>query len=125
IQDNVVDTSPYTRTITHTITSSGDTARYPLSLPLAPVVASVTDKDALLLSELKVNPPCTNDVPFEYVELRGASDALLTNVYFLVVEGNAGLNPGKADLVVDLSSRRLGENGLLVIAAAGHPYIFA
>lgn len=124
-EDNEVDTSPYLRMIGHTITSSADQIRYPLDLPLASLAVSVTDNDGVLLSELKVNPPGTNDVPFEYVELRGASDSLLTNVYLMVIEGNAGLNPGQANVVVDLSSKRLGENGLLVIAGAGHPYTFA
>ncbi len=124
-EDNVVDTSPYLRPMTHAITSSADPVRYPTDLVLAPVVASVIDNDVVLLSELKVNPPGVSDGPFEFVELRGASDALLTNVYFVAVEGNNGGNPGTASLVVDLSSHRLGENGLLVLAAPGHPYTFA
>ena len=73
----------------------------------------------LLLNEIKVNPPGT-DNPFEFVELRGTASATLANVYFLSVEGDPG-STGTADLVV-ISSFTIGSTGLLVIKAAtgGH-----
>ena len=74
----------------------------------------------LLLNEIKVNPPGT-DNPFEFVELRGTAGATLANVYFLSVEGDTN-GTGTADLVVNLSSFAIGSTGLLVIKAptGGH-----
>jgi hypothetical protein len=78
--------------------------------------------DEVLLSELKVNPPGPTDGPFEFIELRGTPGASLSNMYVLVIEGDDGAGPGKANMVVNLGSSSLGNNGLLLIAAPGHPY---
>ena len=75
-----------------------------------------------LLSELKVNPPGTEDEPYEFVEIKGEPNTLLTNVYLLAIQGDFAGNPGKADLVLNLTSRRLGSSGLLLIAARDQPY---
>jgi hypothetical protein len=79
---------------------------------LATAVLTIQDND-LLLNELNINPPAT-DNPFEYVELRGVAAAALTNVYFVSIEGD-GTGAGAADMVVDLGAAALGSNGLLVI----------
>ena len=121
LTDNTVDASPHTATITHTITNTADAANYPLNSPVAVVNVNVTERDTVLLSELKVNPPL-EDSPYEFVELRGPPNALLTNIYFLALEGNNNLNPGSATVVMDLSGERLGASGLLLILADGHPY---
>jgi hypothetical protein len=76
----------------------------------------------VLLSELKVNPPGPDDGPFEFIELRGTPGASLAGVYVLVIEGDSGNNPGTASMVVNLGTTALGNNGLLLIAAPGHPY---
>lgn len=68
-----------------------------------------------LINELDINPPGT-DNPCEYVEIRGTPGAALTNTYFVVFEGDA-LPSGTADFVVDLSTRTIGSNGLLVIVS--------
>lgn len=122
LDDNVVDGSTYVRNITHEITSSGDPTLFPQGLPLAGTPVQATENDFVLLNEIKVNPPGTEDAPHEYVEIRGPPGALLTNVEFLALEGDAGGDPGTAEFVIDLSSRQLGANGLLLLAAPGHGY---
>jgi hypothetical protein len=120
--DNVVDTSPHSRAIRHAIVNTLDTAKYPTSA-LTPVVwAAILETQGLLLSELKVNPPGTNDGPWEYVEIAGPPNALLTNVFFLSLESDGSKDPGKVNLVINLSSIRLGSSGLLVIGATNNPY---
>ena len=120
--DNVVDTSPHVRSVTHAITATADAVNYPTTALLPVVSVNVTENDTVLLSELKVNPPGPEDAPYEFVELRGPPNATLTNVYLLVIEGNAGLNPGRVTTALDLTGEQLGASGLLVIVGDGHPY---
>jgi hypothetical protein len=122
VDDAVVDTWPHIARIQHTITSTSDATQYPTSTLIAPVNVNVAENDFVLLNELKVNPPGTNDAPNEFVELRGAPNALLTNVYLLAINGDKESNPGTATLVVSLSGERLGSGGLLLLVASGHPY---
>jgi hypothetical protein len=122
VDDNVVDTSPHRRFITHRVTATGDPAQYPLSTIVPNVKVSIVENDSVLFSELKVNPPGTNDAPNEFIEIIGAAGAWLTNVYLLTIEGNAGADPGKVTYALDLAGARLGENGLLVVVATNHPY---
>jgi len=120
--DNVVDASPHAVPIAHTITASGDAANYPVT-SLTPVVnARVIENDSALLSELKVNPPGPEDAPFEFVEIRGAANATLTNLYLLAIEGNKDSNRGVVNLALNLSGAQLGSSGLLLVVADGHPY---
>ena len=121
LADNTIDTSPHVVTIQHHITSTSDPANYPTTSLMPLVRVNVTEKDIALLSELKVNPPGQDD-PYEFVEIKGPPNALLTNVYFVVVEGDAGNNPGTAAAVINLTSSRIGSSGLLVILANGSPY---
>ncbi len=65
----------------------------------------------LVINEISVDPAGT-DQPFEYVELKGIPNALLTNFYFVSVEGDSP-SGGLADRVYDLSTQTLGSSGLL------------
>ena len=122
VDDNVVDTSPHWGTIRHRIMGTADPTRYPLTALGPTVNVAIADNDSLLLTELKVNPPGTNDGPYEFVEISGPPNALLTNVYFLALQSSASKNPGKVELAMNLSSARLGSDGLLVIGAPSNPY---
>src|SRR5207248_3137283 len=110
VDDNVVDTSPHPAFIHHQISSTADPAQYPLNTLIPTVRVNIAENDFVLLNELKVNPPGPLDGPFEFVEVKGAPGSLLTNVYLLAVEGNAGNNPGKVRLSVNLTAARLGSN---------------
>ena len=103
LDDNVVDSSPHIIPITHAITATADAVSYPIN-SLTPVVnVNVTENDSLLLSELKVNPPGPEDAPYEFIELRGAPNSTLTNVYLLAIEGENNLNPGAINAAMNLS----------------------
>ena len=71
----------------------------------------------LLLNEVLSDPSGT-DAPFEYVEIKGTPGALLTDIYFVSIEGDSA-SQGLADVVVNLSGQSMGSNGLLVIKADG------
>ncbi len=76
-----------------------------------------------MLSEIKVNPPGETDAPDEFVDICGRPLLLLTNVYLLALEGNSSADPGTVNYRLDLTSTRLGANGLSLVAAPGHPAI--
>jgi hypothetical protein len=81
--------------------------------------SSVETSAQTLLNEIDINTPST-DNPCEYIEIRGTPGATLTNTYFVAIEGDAsstGTGPGAADMVVDLSTRTIGSNGILVIVS--------
>jgi len=120
--DLVLDTWPHPRAIRHAITATLDPSRYPLNAPAPALAAAVFDAEFLLFNELKVNPPGTNDGPWEYLELKGNPGLLLTNLYVLSLEGDTTRNPGKVNLVVPLASARLDTRGLLTIGASPFPY---
>ncbi len=122
IDDNVVDTSPHQRFITNTVSATSDPGHYPLSSLVPSVRVSIAENDSVLFSELKVNPPGANDAPDEFIEIKGAPGAWLTNVHLLAIEGKAGADPGKVNYALDLSGAQLGTSGLLVVAATNHPY---
>jgi len=121
--DDVV-TPPAILTLTHTVISSADPAQYPTNGTIVPPLDILrVDDDRVLLSEIKANPPGTNDAPFEFVELRGTPGALLTNLYFVGINGDDELNAGVATTVISLDGQRLGTNGLLLIVSADAPYV--
>lgn len=122
LDDSFVEATPHIRKISHAVTATQDPARYPTTTLIPPVEVRVAENDLLLLSEIKVNPPAPDDAPYEFIELRGTPNAVITNVSFVALEGNAELNPGLASMVLDLTGRRLGSSGLLLIVADGHPY---
>ena len=72
------------------------------------------------ISEIMVDPP-DEDVPYEYIELRGIPNAPLTDTYLIVVEGDEN-DPGDLNSVHDLTGQTFGSNGYLVLLNAGHPY---
>ncbi|HEY2950971.1 MAG TPA: hypothetical protein VGK40_00230, partial [Verrucomicrobiae bacterium] len=121
MDDNVVDTSPHTVLITHAVTSTGDVVNYPLNTLIPTLKVGITDNDSLLLNEVKVNPPGTDD-PYEFVEIKGMPGARLTNVYLLAIGGNPANDPGTAELVINLTGITLDSSGLLLVAGDGHPY---
>lgn len=120
VDDALVENSPHAGRITHLVTAG--TPSYPLTTLTPAVEVQIADNEFVLLNELKVNPPGTNDAPCEFLELRGTPGASLNNLYVLVLEGNAANNPGTATVVVPLGSVHLGTNGLLLLAGSGHPY---
>ncbi|HEX8638853.1 MAG TPA: VCBS repeat-containing protein [Pyrinomonadaceae bacterium] len=66
-----------------------------------------------LLNEIDINPP-GEDRPCEYIEIRGTPGAILNNLYFAVIEGDATA-AGDVDFLVNLNGRTIGSNGLLII----------
>jgi hypothetical protein len=68
------------------------------------------------------NPP-GSDGPNEYVELRGTPNLLLgPGTYWIAVDGDADNNPGTIQNVFDLSGRRIGGNGFLVLLPNSNTY---
>jgi hypothetical protein len=121
IDDSFVQIADRPVRIVHSISSS-TSAIYPPGTLAPTVTATITDNEFLLLSELKVNPPGAEDAPYEFIELRGTPGAQLQDIYLLVMEGDAGANPGTTRMVVDLRGATIGSDGFLFIAAPGHPY---
>lgn len=121
--DRLAGPSPRRPRITHTITATGDPARYPMNTVILPVTVSVAENDFVILSEAKVNPPGTADAPYEFVELTGPPGLALTNLWLLSVQGNA-TSAGLVDLAVSLTGAAFGTNGLLVVTAINSPYAF-
>lgn len=109
--------------ITHSVSASLD-SRYATNLLILPLDVAITDTNVVLLSEAKVNPP-GEDAPYEFVELRGPANKTLTNLFLVSVQGNSSSAPGRLDAVVNLNGQALGTNGLLIVAAPGHPYLFS
>lgn len=77
--------------------------------------------DSILLNELKVNPP-GEDIPYEYIEIRGEPGQVCSNLYCLVIEGDEPDDPGVLELQIDLTGARLGSNGYLLVVGEAHPY---
>ena len=107
--------------IHHSIAATADAARYPLSSLIAAMRVTVTDPGVVRLAEAKVNPPGTNDGPYEYIELVGPPGKAITNLYVLAVQGNSANSPGTTDLAINLSGQHFGTNGHLILAGPGHP----
>ena len=122
--DNAVGPSILHPAVAHAIVATADPTHYPEGQLIQSVRVTVTDSNVVLLGEAKVNPPGTNDGPFEYIELTGPPNKAITNLHVLAVQGSASRNPGFADLAVNLSGRRFGANGHLIVAGTGHPYPF-
>ncbi|HEY5910008.1 MAG TPA: hypothetical protein VJA21_05330 [Verrucomicrobiae bacterium] len=121
--DNVIDAFPRLATIGHSVLATADPMQYPLAMLGPELRVNIFESESVLLNELKVNPPGTNDAPCEFIELKGPADALLTNVYLLVVDGDRARNPGEVRLAVNLTGYPLGRSGLLVITPPDSPYV--
>jgi hypothetical protein len=124
LDNKLVGPSPLRASITHTITGTRDPVRYPTDTIILPVTVNVLDNEAAVLSEVKVNPPGTNDGPFEYIELKGPPGLVATNLHVIAVNGD-GASAGVAEFSVNLTGYAFGTNGLMVVAAAGSGYAFA
>src|SRR6266536_3467961 len=90
-----------------------------LCLVLAPVATVRAD---LWINEILLNPPGP-DSTNEYVELRGTPNLVIQDgTYLLSVEGDAEGDPGTVQNIFDLSGRRVGQNGFLVLLQKFHRY---
>lgn len=76
----------------------------------------------VVFSELKVNPPGTNDAPNEFIELTGPPSFALSNISILCLAGDEARNPGTVVWKADLDGVQLGVNGMLLVVAPSHPY---
>ncbi|NOK65493.1 MAG: ExeM/NucH family extracellular endonuclease [Chloroflexi bacterium AL-N10] len=77
----------------------------------------------LLLNELKIDPP-GDDGPFEYIELKGTPNSMVSSgTYVVAFDGNRP-QAGVATMVVSLGGLTLGSNGLVVIhsSVGGHAF---
>ena len=76
----------------------------------------------LFINEILFNPPF-GDTTNEFVELRGTPNIIIpTGTYLLSVEGDGGNNPGAIQNTFDLSGRRVGQNGFLLLLQKFHRY---
>jgi hypothetical protein len=92
------------------------------TLGAASATVTIADDDSnvptgLLLSEIDLNPP-GSDLPYQFVELRGAPGFVLHNVYLLEVEGDTIQNPGTINAILSLEGATIGSNGLLLIRSS-------
>jgi len=87
---------------------------FPLWLALVCGTALVARAD-LVINEILFNPP-VGDSTNEFIELRGTPNMVLASgTYLLAVEGDANGDPGTIQNLFDLSGRRVGRNGFLVL----------
>lgn len=119
--DRLAGPSPRRPVITHTIVGTRDPVRYPTNTIILPVTVTVLDNEAVILNEVKVNPPGTNDAPFEYIEMKGPPGLVATNLFVIAVNGD-GASAGIVDFSVNLTGHSFGSNGLLVVAAPDSGY---
>jgi hypothetical protein len=77
----------------------------------------------LVINEILFNPPF-GDTTNEFVELRGMPNLIIPQGTYLVsVEGDGGgNNPGEIQNIFDLSGRRVGQNGFLLLLQKFHRY---
>src|SRR5436190_14318552 len=81
-----------------------------------------TTRAELFINEILFNPPF-GDTTNEFVELRGTPNMIIpTGTYLLSVEGDGGNNPGTIQNTFDLSGRRVGQNGFLLLLQKFHRY---
>lgn len=77
----------------------------------------------LFINEILFNPPF-GDTTNEFVEVRGTPNLVIAQGTYLVsVEGDGGgNNPGDIQNIFDLSGRRVGQNGFLLLLQKFHRY---
>lgn len=119
-----VEASPHVALVSHRVLATADPVQYPTNAVIPDVEVEILENDRVLLSELKVNPP-GEDIPYEFIEIKGVPGAVLTNVLVVALEGDFGNDPGTANIVIDLTSYQIGGNGLLFIGATTNPYPLA
>ncbi|HWI60183.1 MAG TPA: hypothetical protein VNZ22_23360, partial [Bacillota bacterium] len=100
-------------------------SRQLLQLCLVAAIALLVSRSAraeVFISEILFNPPGT-DSPNEYIELRGTPNLVLpAGTWLLTLEGDAAADPGTVQNIFDLSGRRIGGNGFLVLLQKNTPY---
>ncbi|MEY2408366.1 MAG: uncharacterized protein QOF48_1036 [Verrucomicrobiota bacterium] len=85
-------------------------------------IAGFEARGDLVISEILFNPP-SGDSTNEFIELRGTPNMVLgAGTYLLAVEGDASGDPGTIQNLFDLSGRRMGQNGYLVLLQKFHRY---
>lgn len=119
-EDFKLGPSPTPRLLTLEITATEDVEQYSTQSLLPKVQARVFDSAWGILNELKVNPPGTNDGPFEFVELLGSPGMALENVFLVALSGVA--DPGLVRFVADLSGAHFGTRGVLLVRSPDGPY---
>lgn len=63
------------------------------------------------------------DSPQEYIELRGTPGATIPfGTYLIGIEGDSGTNPGNVQNIFNLSGKKFGSNGFLVLLQKGNTY---
>jgi len=81
---------------------------------------SLNSNAQLLLNEMIVNPPGTDD-PFEFIELKGEPGSSINQLFLCVFEGDSA-SAGNCDLAIPLRNITLGSNGLLFVGSTlGYP----
>jgi hypothetical protein len=86
--------------------------------------AAASSPDHLHINELMIDPPC-EDGGREYVEIKGAPNAVLpAGTYLVFVRNSAtgGESIGAVRAMFNLSGLTLGSNGFLVLLQKDHPY---
>lgn len=68
---------------------------------------------SLLLNEFKANIP-EDEHSKQYIELRGTPDAVISNTYLVVLDGDED-EVGHVDYVANLDGRQVGANGLIIL----------
>src|SRR5207247_1103297 len=90
--------------------------------PAVLLAAVVSAHAELVISEILFNPPGP-DSTNEYIELRGTPNLIIPHGTYLVsVEGDDDGDPGQVQNIFDLSGRRVGQNGFLVLLQKFHRY---
>ena len=113
--DELLSNSPRWVKLGTRLLATGDPGHYPLTSLTPQIMVGVYENDFVLLNEVNVNPPGTNDAPYEYVELRGTPGILLGNVQLVALDGES--DPGQVLFRSDLAGSRLGADGLLLVAS--------
>jgi Protein of unknown function (DUF3616) len=92
-----------------------------LCLGLLGISVSVARAE-LFINEILFNPPF-GDTTNEFIELRGTPNLIIPDgTYLLSVEGDGGSDPGIIQNIFDLSGRRVGQNGFLLLLQKFHRY---
>ncbi len=115
LDDEFLSPSPSMWTLRTTLLGSGDLGHYPLTSLTPQIPVGVLENDFALLNEANLNPPGTNDAPYEYVELRGTPRVLLRHLQILMIDAES--NPGQVLFQANLDGDRLGNDGFLLIAS--------
>ncbi len=92
-------------------------------LLFAVLLASQFSHSQLYISEILLSPP-GDDIPHEFIEIRGTANAVIADgTYIVGIEGDGESTQGDVESrILDLSGLQLGSNGFLVVLNTGHDY---